>query len=309
MAPGLKTIEDATEVRARMLLAFERAEKTSAPAERQANLTFIVVGAGPTGVELAGALGEIARDTLRHDFRNIDPAAAQIFLVEGADRLLPSYPAELSAAAERSLAELGVRARTSATVVQIDPDGVTVKTKAGQERIAARTVLWAAGVKASPLGIILAKRTGVPLDRAGRVEVAPDLSIPGHPGILVIGDLASVRQNDEPVPGVAPAAMQQGRYAARRIEARLRNETLPPFHYVDKGSMATIGRNSAVAMIGPLRFSGIVAWLAWLFIHLLYIVEFENRLLIAVHWAFQYFTFNRGARLITGEKPSGTGPG
>jgi NADH dehydrogenase len=301
VAPGLKTIEDATEIRTRILLAFERAEKETDPAERHAHLTFVVVGAGPTGVELAGALGEISRDTLRKDFRSINPADAQIFLVEGADRVLPPYPPELSKSAEQALIDLGVQTRADAMVTDIDPRGVTIKTKSGESRIEARTVLWAAGVQASPLGKVLADRTGVPLDHAGRVAVGPDLSIPGHPEIFVIGDLAEFEQGGKQIPGVAPAAMQQGRYAARAIAARLKDEKPKPFRYWDKGSLATIGRNRAVAEIGPLRFSGYLAWLTWLFIHILYIVEFENRMLIVFQWAYDYFTHNRGARLITGE--------
>jgi NADH dehydrogenase len=305
-APGLKTVEDATEIRTRVLLAFERAEKTADPGERTALLTFVVVGGGPTGVELAGALGEISRDTLKADFRSINPAEARIFLVEGADRVLPPYPRELSKAAERSLTKLGVNTRTSARVTAIDGNGVAVSTAGGEIHIAARTVLWAAGVQASPLGSILAQRTGVALDRDGRVGVDAFLGIPGHPEILVAGDLARVMQNGAQVPGVAPAAMQQGRYAARLIGARLRGQPAPPFHYRDKGSLATIGRNHAVAVIGRFRFSGYPAWLLWLFVHLLYIVEFESRVLIAIQWGFAYFTFNRGARLITGGK-EGTG--
>jgi NADH dehydrogenase len=294
-------VEDATEMRTRILLAFERAEQATTPEERVALLTFVVVGGGPTGVELAGALGEISRDTLRADFRRINPAEARIFLIEGNDRLLPVYPKDLSAHAEQSLIELGVRSRVNARVTNIDAGGVTMKTAEGEVRIEAKTVLWAAGVQASPLGKLLADSTGVPIDRAGRIEVAPDLSIPGHPEILIAGDLAIIEQNGEQVPGVAPAAMQQGRYAARLIAARLRGQTPPPFHYRDKGSLATIGRNRAVAVIGKLHFSGYPAWLLWLFVHLLYIVEFESRILIAIQWAFAYFTFNRGARLITGD--------
>ncbi len=302
LAPGLKTVEDATEMRTRILLAFERAEQTTSPEDRAALLTFVVVGGGPTGVELAGALGEISRDTLRADFRSINPAEARIFLIEGNDRLLPTYPRDLSARAEQSLIDLGVRSRVNARVTAIDADGVTMKTAEGEVRIEAKTVLWAAGVQASPLGKLLGDATGVPIDNAGRVEVAPDLSVPGHSEILVIGDLARIeRENGEQVPGVAPAAMQQGRYAARLIAARLRGETPKPFHYFDKGSLATIGRNRAVAVIGKLHFSGYLAWLLWLFIHLLYIVEFESRVLIAIQWAVSYFTFNRGARLITGD--------
>ena len=299
-APGLKTIEDATEIRARMLLAFERAERETDPQKRRADLTFVIVGGGPTGVELAGAIAEISRDTLKKDFRSINPADARIFLVEGADRLLPPYPPKLSKAAEASLIKLGVNTRTNALVTGIDEAGVTVRSGDKDTKFPAATVLWAAGVQASPLGKILANRTGVVLDHAGRVPVEPDLSIAGHPEILVIGDLAAFLQDGKQLPGVAPTAIQQGRYAAKLIRDRLRNEKTKPFRYFDKGSLATIGRNAAVAQIGPLQFSGILAWLAWLFIHLLYIVEFENRLIIAVHWALDYFTYNRGARLITG---------
>ncbi|MDP9169279.1 MAG: NAD(P)/FAD-dependent oxidoreductase [Acidobacteriota bacterium] len=300
-APGLKTIEDATEIRTRILLAFERAEATTDPAARRALLTFVVVGAGPTGVELAGALGEISRDTLKRDFRSINPAEANIFLIEAADRVLPPYTPAMSKAAEQSLIDLGVQTRARAKVTAIDKDGVTIETSGAQTRIPARTVLWAAGVQASPLGAVLAQRTGVSLDKAGRVMVAGDLSIPGHPEIFIVGDLAHIEYEGGQVPGVAPAAMQQGRYAADLISKRLSNETAAPFHYWNKGSLATIGRNHAVAEIGPLRFSGYIAWLAWLFIHLLYIVEFENRILIMFQWAYDYFTHNRGARLITGE--------
>jgi NADH dehydrogenase len=300
LAPGLKTIEDATEIRSRILLAFERAEREPDPDERRTDLTFVVVGAGPTGVELAGALGEISRDTLRKDFRHINPAEANIFLIEGTDRLLPSYPPSLSHAAERSLIKLGVRSKTSAMVTAVDHHGVTFHEGGKDTRIEAKTVLWAAGVQASPLGKVLADRAGLKLDRAGRVPVEPDLSVSGHPEILVIGDLAQFLQNGRQLPGVAPTAMQQGHYAARLIGNRLRNEKTPPFHYRDKGSLATIGRNAAVAQIGPLTFSGPLAWFVWLFIHILYIVEFENRLLILVQWAYDYFTHNRGARLITG---------
>ncbi|HVW85313.1 MAG TPA: NAD(P)/FAD-dependent oxidoreductase [Bryobacteraceae bacterium] len=305
LAPGLKTIEDATEIRTRILLAFERAERATDPEERRAELTFVVVGAGPTGVELAGALGEISRDTLRKDFRSIDPADARIFIVEGADRVLPPYPPKLSRAAEQSLIDLGVQTRAGSMVTHIDEDGVIVKQGDKEDRIVAKTVLWAAGVQASPLGELLARRTGVALDKAGRVMVSPDLSIPSHPEILIIGDLAHFEQDGKMVPGVAPTAMQQGRYAASLIQKRLRNGKTEPFHYWDKGSLATIGRNHAVADIGPFKFSGYLAWLIWLFVHLLYIVEFENRVLIMFQWAYDYFTHNRGARLITGESASG----
>ncbi len=300
-APGLKTIEDATEIRTRILLGFERAEKEQDPAERRALLTFVVVGAGPTGVELAGALGEISRDTLRHDFRSINPADANIFLIEGSSRILQSYPEKLSAVAENALISLGVQTRTGAVVTHIDGGGVTVKANRAETYIAARTVLWAAGVQASPLGKLVAERTGAETDRAGRVKVTADLSVPGHPEILVIGDLAHFEQDGKQVPGVAPTAMQMGRYTSNLIVKRLRGEQPKPFRYWHKGSLATIGRNRAVADIGPFKFSGYFAWLTWLFIHLLYIVEFENRVQIAFQWAYDYFTFNRGARLITGK--------
>jgi NADH dehydrogenase len=301
LAPGLKTIEDATEIRRRILLAFECAEREPDTAERRAWLTFAIVGAGPTGVELAGALGEIANDTLRHDFRSINPAEATILLVEGADRVLPSFPPDLSAAAERALSDLGVRARTRSTVTGLDRAGVTVRTGDSVERIPAKTVLWAAGVEASELGKIVSQRTGAPLDRAGRVIVEPDLTVPGHPEIFVIGDLAHFsHQTGQPLPGVAPVAMAQGRYVARAIRARLRGETAPPFHYFDKGTLATIGRNKAVAAFGRLHISGPIAWFAWLFVHLMYLVEFDNRLLVLIEWIYDYITRNRGARLITG---------
>lgn len=307
-APSLKTVEEATEIRSRLLLAFEQAERETDAERRRAELAFVIVGAGPTGVELAGAIAEISRDTLKKDFRSIDPADASIYLIEGADRLLPAYPPKLSRAAEISLTGLGVETRTSAKVTQIDAGGVTVQSAGNDVRIAANTVLWAAGVQASALGKVLAERTGARLDRVGRVLVQPDLSVDGHPEILVIGDLAGLVQDGKQLPGVAPTAMQQGRYAAALIRNRLRNEKTKPFRYFDKGMLATIGRNAAVAKIGPLQFSGILAWLAWLFIHLLYIVVFENRLVIATHWAYDYFTYNRGARLITGSEASTTGP-
>jgi NADH dehydrogenase len=297
VAPGLKSIEDATEIRTRVLLAFERAEHMSPGAERESELSFVVVGGGPTGVELAGALADISRDTLRKDFRNIDPKEAKIFLVEGTPRLLPAMPEDLSASARRSLESLGVTVLTSSMVTNVDAEGVSL----GAKRIPARTVLWAAGVQASPLGRLLAARTGVGIDSAGRIQVSPDLSIPGHPEILITGDLAHIMQDGKLVPGLAPAAMQQGRYAARSVLARVQGKQPAPFHYKDKGNLATIGRKHAVAELGKLHFSGYLAWLLWLFIHLLYIVDFENRLLIAIQWGFEYFTWNRGARLITGQ--------
>jgi len=299
-APGLKTIEDATEMRGRIFLAFEAAELERDPAAQQAWLTFVLVGAGPTGVELAGALSEIARETLRHDFRHIDPARARILLLEGAERVLPVYPPALSARAEAQLLELGVTVRTGTLVTQVEEGAVTARRGDQVERIEARTVLWAAGVQASPLGRVLAERAGATLDRAGRVVVEPDLTIAGHPEILVLGDLASARQDGQPLPGVAQVAIQGGDYAALAIRARLRGEAPPPFRYFDKGSMATIGRHKAVAQVGPLRFGGLLAWLLWVFIHLMYLVGFQNRVLVFLQWAWSYLTWNRGARLITG---------
>jgi NADH:ubiquinone reductase (H+-translocating) len=302
VAPGLKTIEEATEIRHKILFAFEAAEREDDPVARSAWLTFVVVGAGPTGVELAGALGEIAHDTLRHEFRSIRPEESRILLLDGSPRVLPPYPESLSHAAERQLIRLGVRSRNGVRVTEIDHDGVTLQGPNGEERIPAKTVIWAAGVAATPFGKTIANRTGAKLDRQGRVIVEPDLTVPGHPEILVIGDLAAVMQDDKPLPGVAPVAMQQGRYAANTIEARLRNQPLEPFHYFDKGSLAVIGRAAAVAYFfgGKIKISGFPAWLVWLFVHLMYIVEFESRVLVFIQWGFQYLTFNRGARLITG---------
>ncbi|HKW96218.1 MAG TPA: NAD(P)/FAD-dependent oxidoreductase [Bryobacteraceae bacterium] len=302
-APALKTIEDATEIRSRILAAFENAERETDEDARRAWLTFVVVGAGPTGVELAGALGEIANDTLRNDFRHINPAEARILLVEGTDRVLPPYPADLSMAAEKSLIGLGVRTMTGTVVTAIDAEGVMVRRGSEAQRIPARTMLWAAGVAASPLGRVLAECAGARLDRAGRVIVEPDLSIAGHPEILVIGDLANFgHQGGKPLPGVAPVAIQQGRYAAELIRRRIRGGTTRPFHYFDKGSLATIGRAAAVADFGRIHIHGMMAWLAWLFVHLMYLIEFDNRLLVMTEWAYNYFTRNRGARLITGRK-------
>jgi NADH dehydrogenase len=305
VAPGLKTIENATEIRSRLLLAFERAEREPDPAQRRAWLNFAIVGAGPTGVELAGALGEIANDTLRRDFRHIDPREAAILLVEGEPRVLPTFPPDLSAKAERQLIALGVRSLTSARVTAIDADGITVAVHGRAERIATHTVLWAAGVRASRLGKVLAERVGARLDRAGRVMVEPDLSVPGHPGIFVIGDLCCfTHQGGKPLPGVAPVAMQQGKYAARLIQRRLAGREKPaPFHYFNKGNLATVGRNRAVAEFGKLHISGFPAWFTWVFVHLMYLVEFDNRLLVFTEWVYNYFTRNRGARLITGGQP------
>jgi NADH dehydrogenase len=303
-APGLKTIEDATSMRHRILLAFEAAERELNPEKRRAWLTFLIVGAGPTGVELAGALAEIANDTLRSDFRSIDPSSARIILVEATGSILPSYPRKLSAAAHRMLLRLHVAVRTSAAVTRVEQDSVTLRQGDAEETISTRTILWAAGVLASPLGRVLAEATGAPLDKAGRISVEPDLTVPGHPEIFVIGDLANFsHQTGQPLPGVAQTAIQQGAYAARTIIGRLNGRKIPPFHYFDKGNLAVVGRGAAVADLNWLKLSGFPAWLIWLFVHLLYIVQFQNRLLILLQWAWLYVTFDRSARLITGEDP------
>lgn len=302
VAPGLKSIEDATAMRHKILYAFEAAEREPDPAKRRAWLTFVVVGAGPTGVELAGALAEIATDTLRHDFRSIHPEESRILLLDGSPRVLPSYPEDLSAEAERSLIRLGVRSRNNVRVTAIDAESVTLRTPHGEERLETRTVLWAAGVAPSEFGGVLEMRAGAKLDRQGRVTVGADLTIPGHPEIFAIGDLAYVEQDGEPLPGVAPVAMQQGRYAAQAILERLRGRQPEPFRYINKGSLAVIGRAAGVADFGRLRFHGFPAWLLWLFVHLMYLAQFQNRLVVFVHWGFLYVTFDRGARLITGEE-------
>jgi len=303
-APGLKTVEDATDMRRRILLAFETAEREPDPEKVRALLTFVIVGGGPTGAELAGALGEIANDTLRHDFRKIDPSEAQIILIEGADRVLPSYPRSLSTAAQRMLEGLGVTVRTAHFVTDVGPTGVRVSKGEQSETIPTRTILWAAGVLASPLGRILLNQAGAALDKSGRVVVEPDCTVPGRPEIFVIGDLANFsHQTGAPLPGVAQPAIQQGRYVARVIEERLRGGEIDPFRYRDKGSLATLGRSAAVADLHWLRLSGLSAWLIWIFIHLLYIVEFQNRLLVFIQWGWFYFTYNRSARLITGKSP------
>jgi NADH dehydrogenase len=290
-APGLKTLEDALEMRRRILLAFERAEWERDVEARRAWLTFVVVGGGPTGVELAGALAEIARHALVADFRDIDPAQARVILVEGADRLLPTFPPELSRKAARQLAALGVDVRTGARVTRLEAGAVWL----GEDRIGARTALWAAGVAATPL----TRSLGTPVDRQGRVLVGPDLTAPGHPEIFVIGDAASLVDRGKPVPGVAPAAMQEGRHAALNIGRAIAGRPLLPFRYVDKGTLATIGRAAAVADIRGWKISGLLAWLAWLGIHIFFLIGFRNRLLVMFEWAWAYLTWQRGARLIT----------
>jgi NADH dehydrogenase len=302
LAPGLKTVEDATEIRRRLLMAFETAEREDGPAAADHWLTFVIVGAGPTGLELAGAVAELSRHTLKRNFRNIDPARARIIVMEHAPRVLPPYPEELSERATSALARLGVEVRTGQAVTEIHPDHVVVKNGDQLETIPTHTVLWAAGVRASPLGKALADATGAKLDRAGRVIVGPDCTVAGHPEIFVIGDLANYPlEGGAMLPGVAPVAVQQGKYAARTIRLRLEGREPAPFHYHDLGNMATIGRGKAVAHIGKFKFSGFIAWLLWLFVHLMNIVGFENRLLVLTQWGWNFMTRNRAARLITGE--------
>jgi NADH dehydrogenase len=304
-AAEVKSLESALSVRAQILGAFEAAEMEQDPARRAAWLTFVVVGAGPTGVEMAGQIAELARDTLRHDFRSIDPGRAQILIVEGADRVLTSFPPSLSGRAERSLRRLGVTPMLGSLVVSVDGDGVTVKGSDGAtQRVASQTVVWAAGVTASALAARLGELTGAETDRAGRVTVEGDLTLPGHPEVLALGDMVRVRDSDgTPItlPGVAPVAMQQGRYAARLVRDRLRGRDTPSFRYRDKGNLATIGRASAVADIRGLKLSGLIAWLTWLVVHLWYLVGFQNRILVFIRWSFSFLTHGRGARLITGE--------
>lgn len=290
-APGLKSIEDALDIRKRVFLAYEAAEQERDEEARRALLTFVVVGAGPTGVELAGALAEIATHTLLHDFRHIDPGQANILLLEGHSNVLPVYKEGLCQKARLQLEKLGVQVRTGTRVTGIDAQGVWI----GEERIPARTVLWAAGVSASPLG----KSLGVPTDRAGRVEVLPDLTIPGHSNVYVIGDLALLTQDGAPVPGVAPAAIQEGRHAAVNIMRTLKGGARKPFRYVDKGSLATIGRARAVADFGFFKLSGFFAWIAWFAIHIFFLIGFRNRFVVFFQWAWSYLTYERGARLIT----------
>jgi NADH dehydrogenase len=303
-APGLKTIEEALDMRRRIFLAFEAAERETDPAARQAWMTFVVVGGGPTGVELAGALGELAHRTLRGDFRRIDPAEVRIVLAEGLDRLLPAYDRSLSRKAESALRELGVTVKTGTLVVEMSAAGVQLRRGEEGSWLPARTVLWAAGVQASAFSAVLADRLGAERDKVGRIVVSPDLTVPGHPDVFVIGDLAHfVHGVTEPLPGVAPVAMQQGRYVADLLEARARGRQLPAFRYRDKGSLAVIGRNRAVAEIGLLKLAGFPAWLLWVFVHIAYLIEFDRKLVVLLQWAISYVTRKRGARLITGADP------
>jgi NADH dehydrogenase len=292
VAPGLKSIGDALEIRRRVLSAFEQAEREPDPAKRESWLTFVVVGAGPTGVELSGALCEIAQHALARDFRHIDPTQARVILLEGSDRVLPPYVPELSEKAKQQLLRLGVDVRTGQRVTGIDPDSVMI----GEQRIRTRTVLWAAGVMGSGFGRAL----GVPLDRAGRIVVEPDLTIAGHPNVFAIGDGACLVQNGAAVPGVAPAAVQEARHTAKNILRAMSGASLLPFRYRDKGSLATVGRSAAVADFGKLKLSGPLAWLAWLVLHLMFLVGFRNRVIVLFQWLWSFVSYDRGARLITG---------
>ncbi|GCL36858.1 MAG: NAD(P)/FAD-dependent oxidoreductase [Sphaerospermopsis kisseleviana] len=302
-APGLKTVEDAIEMRRRIFMAFEAAEKESDPAKRRALLTFVIVGGGPTGVELAGAIAELATQTLKEDFRNIDTSETKVLLLEGLDRVLPPFAPELSQEAQASLEALGVDVQTKTLVTNIENDIVTIKQGDEVKTIASKTVLWAAGVKASAMGKVLMDKTGAECDRAGRVIVEPDLSIKGHSNIFVVGDLANfAHQNGKPLPGVAPVAMQEGEYVAKLVQKRIKGENLPQFNYVDRGSLAMIGQHAAVVDLGFIKLKGFLAWFFWLFIHIYFLIEFDNKLVVMIQWVWNYFTRNRGARLITGKE-------
>lgn len=294
LAPGLKTLGDAFEIRRRVLLSFERAERETDAAKRSDALTFAVIGAGATGVEMAGTLAEIARHTLHGEFRHIDTRNARVILIEGGERVLAAYPADLSEKACRQLERLGVTVRTGCRVTAIDAEGVTFNGPNGEERLGTSTVVWSAGVAASPLGKLL----GAPLDRGGRVQVEPDLAIPGRSDVYVIGDLAAISNDGKPVPGVSPAAKQMGRTAARNILARVAGASSVPFRYKDYGSLATIGRSSAIAQVGRLKFSGLPAWLFWLFVHIYFLIGFRSRLMVLTDWAWAYFSFQRNARIV-----------
>ncbi|MGB2670448.1 MAG: NAD(P)/FAD-dependent oxidoreductase [Candidatus Acidiferrum sp.] len=313
-APSLKSVEEATAIRHKILYAFESAERSTNMEDVRAWLTFVIVGAGATGLELAGALAEIANETLKNDFRHINPREARIILMEGGSRVLGTYPEDLSAKAEKLVSRLGVEVTKGVMVTEIDADGVNYKSGDESKRLPAKTVLWAGGVTTNQFGRKLGERTKAETDRSGRIKVGPDLTVPGYPDIFIVGDLAlALGENGKPLPGVAQVAIQGGSYAANIIRARLKGEkNLRPFHYFNKGDMAVIGRAAAVADIFGFHLSGLPAWLVWLFIHLMYIVEFQSRVLVFVQWGFEYITFSRGARLITGtaatdslDKPSG----
>lgn len=292
-APGLKTIEDALEIRRRVLVAFELAERQAESEKDQVQLNFVVIGGGPTGVELAGTLAEISRQVLANEFRSIDPKRTGIFLLEGGPRILPAYPEDLSRSAEEQLQHLGVQVRTSALVTRVEAGAVQI----GETQLPAAVILWAAGVAASPLG----KQLGAPVDRAGRVLVNPDLSLPGHPEVFVIGDLAALKdEHGNWLPGLSPVAIQEGKATAKNIARDLRGEPRKNFHYWNKGTLATIGRAAAVADFGKIHVSGFLAWLSWLFVHIFFLIGFRNRVIVMIQWAWSYLTYERGARLITG---------
>lgn len=308
VAPGLKTVEDALEMRRRIFAAFEKAENTSDPALKQSLLTFVIVGGGPTGVELAGSLAELAYHTLRNDFRDIDTTASRIVLVEGMDRVLPPFPPELSARAQTDLEKMGVQVMTKSLVTNIEGHEITLKQGDELTTLMAGTVLWAAGVRDPGMGGILAERTGAERDRSGRVIVSNDLSLPTHPNIFVVGDLAHFAHQgngsaspaeNRPLPGVAPVAMQEGKYVARLIQKRLKNEATTPFEYKDTGSLAVIGRNAAVVNLPWMKLTGFPAWFVWLFVHIFYLIEFDNKLIVMTQWGANYFTRKQGSRLIT----------
>jgi NADH dehydrogenase len=300
-APSLKTVEEATAIRHKILYAFERAERAGTPGESSSWLTFVIVGAGATGMELAGALAEIANETLKHDFRRINPQNAKIILMEGGPRVLNAYPEDLSAKAQKLVEKLGVTVVKNVMVTSIDGEGVAFKRGDATEHLAAKTVLWAGGVTTNTFGAKLAERTQAETDRSGRIKVNPDLSVPNYPDIFIIGDLAYALEGDKPLPGVAQVAMQGGAYVAKTIRARLAGQKdLPAFHYFNKGDMAVIGRASAIANIFGFHVAGWPAWMIWLFIHLMYIVQFQSRVQVFIQWGFEYMTFSRGARLITG---------
>lgn len=302
--PGLKTVEDALEIRRQVLLAFEAAEREPDQDQQRAWLHFVVLGGGPTGVEMAGAIAELAKETLKGEFRRIDPRQTRITLIEAMDRVLSTFPEDLSDKAQKALSRKGVTVRTGAMFVDFEDGCVTIQYKDSgkQEQIQAHTVVWAAGIRAAPIGASIARHPGVETDRIGRIVVNPDLSIPGYPNLFVIGDLAHyAHQTGAPLPGVAQVAIQQGRYIAQLILARLQGKTLPPFQYNDKGTMAVIGRNAAVADLGKLRLSGFVGWLIWAFIHIRFLIGFDNQLLVLIRWAWYYLTHKRGVRLIIGQ--------
>jgi NADH dehydrogenase len=303
IAPGLKTVEDAIAMRNKLFYAFEAAERETDPDLRRAWLTFVIVGAGPTGVELSGALAEIARDTLRDNFRSIRPEESRILLLDTAQHVLSSFMQASSMEAEKELIKLGVRPRNGVFVTSIDDHGVALATPSGKEHIEARTVLWAAGVTPSHFAKLLQRRAGAELSKNGFVKVDAQLNIPNHPEIFAIGDLAYVEYQGKQLPGVAPVAIQQGKYVAKSIADRIHGKAVKPFRYFSKGSLAVIGRRSAVGEFGKLRFHGVLAWLAWLFIHLLFLVEFRSRLIVFIRWGFQYMTYDRGSRLITEATP------